>query len=199
MTALPTPTRPPRTVQLSLALDNDELRPLDPNERDQATRHPARLPIEAAGLGREGDRADDVRPACRHGTQPQGGDPRPPVHPPAGRQQRGEPAAAMRARRIRPQSRLPRGGGDRRRPGNLRERRGPPARLREAVHRTLRAAGRWRVLFRRIKARSERTGLAPAPGVVRRVRRTRHRPGRRPRSQTPERSAFVGNVMSGPT
>ena len=31
MTALPTPTRPPRTVQLSLALDNDELRTLDPN------------------------------------------------------------------------------------------------------------------------------------------------------------------------
>ncbi len=60
MTALPTPTRPPRTVQLSLALDNDELRPLDPNERDQVTRHLARLLIEAAGLGREGDRADDV-------------------------------------------------------------------------------------------------------------------------------------------
>ena len=59
MTALPTPTRHPRTVQLSLALDNDELRTLDPNERTQVTRHLARLLIEAAGLGREEDRADD--------------------------------------------------------------------------------------------------------------------------------------------
>ena len=51
MTALPTPTRYPRTAQLSLAFDNDELRTLDPNERNQVTRHLARLLIEAAGLG----------------------------------------------------------------------------------------------------------------------------------------------------
>ena len=60
-------------------------------------------------------------------------------------------------------------------------------------------AGRCRVLFRRITARSKRAGLAPAPGVVRRVRRTRHRPGRCLRSQTPERSAPVGNAMLGTT
>ena len=57
MTSLPPQPCP---LQLPLAFGNNELKNLNPNERDQVIRHLARLLIEAAGLGREEGWTDDL-------------------------------------------------------------------------------------------------------------------------------------------
>ena len=60
MTAPLRPTRLPSTTQLSLALGEDELAGLTPSERDRVVQQLACLLLEAADVGREADRDDDV-------------------------------------------------------------------------------------------------------------------------------------------
>src|SRR5436309_2521947 len=68
-----------------------------------------------------------------------------------------------------------------------------PAGLRSARGLALRRRSRRRLMFRRLKACPQLTRLAPLAGIVRLGRSAGHRPGRRLRPMSPQRSAAAGH------